>query len=260
MFARLFGKKDAAKAPSTGGRLIYAIGDVHGRLDALEPLLRDIGADIVATRPAEKPMIVFVGDYVDRGADSKGVVDLVLKLAAEPTVEVRALKGNHEEALLRFLVEPDFGGAWVDYGGGTTLASYGVNPPAARTDPTAWIRTRDAFAAAISAEHMRFYETLELMVVQGDYAFVHAGVRPGVPLDRQEERDLLWIRQEFLQATGPHGKVIVHGHTPTEEAQITRHRMGIDTGCYATNVLTAVRLDDAGHRLIQVRADRRATV
>ena len=116
---------------------------------------------------------------------------------------------------------------------------------------------RDTFAGVLPHEHRGFFERLDLMVDVGDYAFVHAGVRPGIAWDQQAERDLLWIRQEFLQEKGPFGKVIVHGHTPTEEAQLTRHRLGIDTGCYATGLLTAVRLQDAEQRLIQVKAERR---
>jgi len=255
MFGLLRRKSPKAR-PSTGGRLVYAVGDVHGRLDLLSPLLRDIFEDALATRPAERPLLVMLGDYVDRGGDSKGVVDLLLQMQGEGRFETRVLKGNHEEALLRFLDDPDFGPVWMDNGAGPTLASYGVQPPAARTDAEAWRRARDAFAAALPAAHLAFYRTLELMAEAGDYAFVHAGVRPGVPLEAQAERDLLWIRQEFLQATQPFGKVIVHGHTPSEEPQLLPNRLGVDTGAYATGVLTAVRLEGEHQRLIQQRAQR----
>ena len=259
VFSRLFGRKHTQDTPSTtGGRLVYAVGDVHGRLDVLAPLLRDIAEDARASRPAEPPMLVFLGDYVDRGADSRRVVDLVLELQAGPQFEVVALKGNHEEALLQFLTEPGFGATWMEHGGGTTLVSYGVQPPATRTDPEAWARVSEQFARALPPPHRDFYGSLELLRVVGDYAFVHAGVRPGVPLDQQSERDLLWIRQEFLQDRGPFGKVIVHGHTPLEEAQLTPHRLGIDTGAYATGVLTAVRLQDQDRRLMQARVQRGA--
>lgn len=253
---RLLGRKAKPQEPppSTGGRLVYAVGDVHGRLDALQPLMRQIAEDVVASRPAEPAMLVFLGDYVDRGPDSKAVVDLVLGLRTHVEFEVRALKGNHEEALLLFLEDPSFGAAWMEHGGGPTLASYGVQPPAQRTDAEAWAAASKALAKALPKTHRAFYESLELMVTQGDYAFVHAGVRPGVALEDQAERDLLWIRQEFIQEPGPHPKVIVHGHTPTEEAQLTRWRLGVDTGCYATGLLTAVRLQDADQRLIQARA------
>jgi serine/threonine protein phosphatase 1 len=255
---RLFGRSKPRRAPpSTGGRRVYAVGDVHGRLDALQPLIRAIADDLEAAPPAGPALLVFLGDYVDRGPDSRGVVDLVLRMRDTPGLEVRALKGNHEEALLQFLDEPSFGATWMEHGGGATLVSYGVQPPPTRTDGEAWQRVRDAFDEALPEAHRAFYTGLELIVDVGDYAFVHAGVRPGVAWDQQAERDLLWIRQEFLQEKGPFGKVIVHGHTPMEEPQLLPHRLGIDTGCYATGVLTAVRLDGEDQRLIQVKADRR---
>jgi len=261
VFARLFQRpKVREPAPSTGGRLIYAVGDVHGRLDVLGPLLRDIAEDAVASPGAARPLLIFLGDYVDRGPASKGVIDLILEMRSWAKFEVRALKGNHEEALLQFLAEPTFGQTWLDHGGAATLASYGVQPPAQRTDPAAWQAARDAFAAALPAEHKAFYESLELMVTVGDYAFVHAGVRPGVPLAEQAERDLLWIRQEFLAERGRFEKVIVHGHTPMEAPQLTPSRLGVDTGAYATGVLTAVRLEGEDQRVMQAKAKRPAHV
>ncbi len=233
------------------------MGDVHGRLDALQPLIRAIADDLEAAPPAAPALLVFLGDYVDRGPESRGVVDLVLKMRDAAGLEVRTLKGNHEEALLQFLDQPAFGATWMEHGGGPTLVSYGVQPPATRTDTEAWARVRDDLDRRLPPEHRAFYQGLELIVDVGDYAFVHAGVRPGVPWDQQAERDLLWIRQEFLQEKGPFGKVIVHGHTPMEEAQLLPHRLGVDTGCYATGVLTAVRLDGEDQRLIQVKAERR---
>lgn len=258
MFARLFGRnRERELSPSTQGRLIYAVGDVHGRLDVLGPLLHDIAKDAVAAKSADtRPMLVFLGDYVDRGADSKGVVDLILQMMTWEKFEVRALKGNHEEALLQFLDEPAFGATWLEHGGAATLASYGVQPPAQRTDPQAWKPVRDAFAEALPAEHLAFYRSLELMITEGDYAFVHAGVRPGVPLHQQTERDLLWIRQEFLQERSRFEKMIVHGHTPMEQPQLTANRLGVDTGAYATGVLTAVRLHHEDQEILQVRAHR----
>jgi len=201
----LFRKKTPEARPSTGGRLVYAVGDVHGRLDLLGPLLRDIAEDALAAQTAERPLLVMLGDYVDRGPDSKGVIDLLLQMQSYARLETRTLKGNHEEALLRFLDEPMFGATWLDNGGGPALASYGVQPPASRTDPEVWAKASAEFAAALPAAHRAFFENLELMVTQGDYAFVHAGVRPGVALEAQAERDLLWIRQEFPQAPAPIG-------------------------------------------------------
>lgn len=231
---------------------------MHGRLDVLAPLLRDIVVDARSAQTAERPLLVFLGDYVDRGSDSKGVIDLVIRMQAFERLETRALKGNHEEALLQFLDDPAFGPTWMEHGGAATLLSYGVQPPMGRSAPDGWVAARDAFAQALPLDHLAFCRNLELMTRTGDYAFVHAGVRPGVPIEQQAQRDLLWIRHEFIQASGPFGAVIVHGHTPAEEAQLTPHRIGIDTGAYATGLLSAVRLHNEDQRLMQARVKRPA--
>jgi len=253
---RLFQRRAEAKPASTDGRLIYAIGDVHGRLDLLEPLIEQIWADAAASPSAERPVLVFVGDYVDRGVASRGVVDTVIALQRQGRFEVCALKGNHEEALLAFLEDANFGPTWSEHGGSATLASYGVTPPILRLDTQAWGRAQAAFAEALPAAHLAFVRQLQLTAVFGDYLFVHAGLRPGVPLSDQDEHDLLWIRQDFIGATRPFEKVVVHGHTPEEQAFVGQNRIGIDTGAYATGVLTAVRLENGDRRLIQSRARR----
>lgn len=260
MFSKLFNRRKAPQVPppTTGGRLVYAVGDLHGRLDLLERLIQVIVADVRSLAPRQQPMLVFLGDYVDRGPESAGVINRILRLKSKPAFEVRTLKGNHEEALLQFLGDPNFGQTWADHGGLATLSSYGVQPPIGRLEPDAWERAREAFDATLPAPHRQFYEGLELTVAVGDYLFVHAGVRPGVPLEEQSERDLLWIRSEFLQAPGPFGKVVVHGHTPMEEPQIMPHRLGIDTGAYATGVLTAVRLNGSDATVLQARIGRSA--
>jgi serine/threonine protein phosphatase 1 len=201
--------------------------------------------------------LIFVGDYVDRGGSSKGVIDRVLALQREGAFELRALKGNHEEALLAFLDDASFGPTWCEHGGAQTLSSYGVTPPQLRIDTDEWVKTRDALAQALPPEHVSFLTSLELTAVYGDYVFVHAGLRPAVPLDEQSEADLLWIRRDFLAAPGPFEKIVVHGHTPAEQAFMGVHRIGIDTGAYATGVLTAVRLQDADRRFIQSTAAHR---
>jgi serine/threonine protein phosphatase 1 len=253
VFGRLFARQKATPQPpaSTGGTLIYAIGDIHGRLDLLNTLLGRICADVVARKAERPPSLIFLGDYVDRGRDSRGVIDRVLQLMGEPAFEVRALKGNHEEQMLLFLEDARHGPAWAEFGGAETLASYGVVPPKSRTDSEAWENARIALHEALPAPHLRLLQTLELAVVCGDYLFVHAGVRPGVPLEAQSERDLLWIRDEFLSSDRWHGKVVVHGHTPDTEPFIGDNRIGIDTGAYATGTLTAVRLCDAEQFILQ---------
>ena len=247
-----------AKPISTDGRRIYAVGDVHGRLDLLEPLLEQIRQDAADTAVADKPVLIFLGDYVDRGAGSKGVIDRVIALEREGVFELCALKGNHEEALLAFLGDAAFGPTWCEHGGSETLSSYGVSLPLLRMDAEAWGQAQAAFAEALPGEHLSFLSDLSLTAVYGDYVFVHAGLRPGVALSAQRELDLLWIRQDFLGARRGFEKIVVHGHTPAEEAYMGDHRIGVDTGAYATGVLTAVRLQDADRRFIQVSArDRR---
>lgn len=247
-------KVEAPSSASTGGRLVYAIGDIHGRLDLLQRLLTAISADSIQTRNAERPLIVFLGDYIDRGAESSGVIEQILSLRRQARFEVRCLKGNHEQALLQFLDDPGFGPAWVGHGGGPTLMSYGIAPPQMRSDEEGWAATRLAFRAALPPKHLDFFESLELSLVVGDYLFVHAGVRPGVPLAHQSEQDLLWIRGEFLNDVNGFEKMIVHGHTPVDRPYVGRSRIAVDTGAYATGLLSAARLIDRDRDFLEARA------
>lgn len=230
--------------PSTGGRLVYAVGDVHGHARELECLLRRIEEDVRAAPSADRPLLVFLGDYVDRGPDSRGVIDAVLALEADAAFEVVALMGNHEDALIRFLADPAYADAWIDNWGEATLRSYGI-------DPWGGEAVQARFAAALPEAHRGFLGRLALSHTVGDYHFVHAGVRPGVALDAQEPRDLMWIRHEFLLSNAAFGKVVVHGHTPAYDPEIRANRIGVDTGCYFTGVLTAVRLEGTSQRFLQ---------
>ena len=249
-------KKAADKTPpTTGGRLVYAIGDVHGRLDLLDVLLKKIAQDSAATGAEEKPVVVFLGDYVDRGPGSRGVIECVMGLKTLPGIELRALKGNHEQAMLAFLDDPEYGPAWLQNGGAATLASYGVAAPQTRIQTDGWEQAREKFAEALPADHLQFLRDLELYVEYGDYVFVHAGLRPGVPIARQTEQDMLWIRYEFIQERRPFEKVVVHGHTPEPEPFFGPIRLGLDTGAYATGVLTAARLYGAQQSMIQARSE-----
>jgi serine/threonine protein phosphatase 1 len=254
VFGRFF-KSAAAKPPlspaSVGDRLVYAVGDVHGRLDLLNALLLQICIDVVEARPDHQPTLIFLGDYVDRGPASKGVIDRILALKLEAAFRVHALKGNHEEQMLAFLADCKQGPVWAEFGGAETLASYGVVPPKLRTDMAAWENARLALEAALPESHTTFLRTLELAIVSGDYVFVHAGLRPGVPLEEQSERDLIWIRDEFLSHGQPFEKVVVHGHTPDAAPHMGQFRIGIDTGAYATGTLTAVRLRNEARFILQ---------
>jgi serine/threonine protein phosphatase 1 len=249
-----FRERWATADKTPGGRLVYAVGDIHGCADLLKDILGKISDDAARAAPAGRPVLVFVGDYVDRGPGVKDVLDQVIALQKAGRFEVRALKGNHEEFLLRFLQDASIGATWSEYGGLQTLAAYGVTPPSRRTRSKDWEPTRRALEAALPQSHARFLSALETIAIYGDYAFVHAGVRPGVPLADQREEDLLWIRDEFLQSSRAFDKVIVYGHTPEAAPVLGRHRIGIDTGAYATGVLTALRLEGAERTIIQATA------
>ncbi|HQR87764.1 MAG: hypothetical protein B7Z44_18015 [Caulobacter sp. 12-67-6] len=254
-------KPSPTASASTGGRVVYAVGDIHGHLDLLEDLLGVITRDFAALNRQDQPVLVFVGDYVDRGPASRGVIDRLIALttaAAERGVfEVRALMGNHEQTMLSFLDNPEAGAAWVEFGGGETMTSYGVVRPVGRVDQDAWREIQSHFQARVPASHVAFLQGLELSATYGDYFFTHAGVRPGVPLDRQTPEDLMWIRNDFLSQPHRLPCVVVHGHTPDEEPYIGRDRINIDTGAYATGVLTAVRLIDGPPVILQARKSRR---
>jgi serine/threonine protein phosphatase 1 len=224
------------------GRRIYAIGDVHGRADLLEKLLRDIQKDAVGGSFKDRPILVLLGDYIDRGFQSKEVIDLLLGELVSP-FETYFLKGNHEAAMLQFLNEPAIGPRWAEFGGAETLVSYGVRPPRMRTSMDEWAIASDELNRVIPQEHLDFLVRLQLSVRIGDYLFVHAGVRPGVDLGSQSEHDLLWIREEFLNDSRPLGAVVVHGHTPAARPHRDSRRVGIDTGAYLSGRLTAARFE-----------------
>ena len=241
-------------SPTTGGRLVYAAGDIHGHTDALRPLLRELTDDLARGRPAERPLLVFLGDYVDRGPDSRGVIDTILALEADGPFEVICLKGNHEDALLRVLVDADFGPNWIANWGEATLRSYAVAVPAWGREAEETARVQAELAAALPASHRDFLRRCVMSLSVGDYLFVHAGVRPGVALAEQHERDLMWIRYDFLESDADFGKVVVHGHTPSDRPELKPNRIGIDTGVYYSGVLTAVRLEGTDQRIIQATA------
>ena len=240
-------------ADPTAGELIYAVGDVHGRYDLLKELTALILGDWTVEAPQRRPLLIFCGDYVDRGPHSAAVVEALIWLQQRSDIQACFLKGNHEAALMRFLDNPTDSVGWLRFGGVETLRSYGVVPPAP-DDPASCFRARDLLLQRMPSSHLRFLERLELMLVIGDYAFVHAGVQPGVDLRGQREEDLLWIRREFLEDQGPFEKIIVHGHSWTDDKpRILPHRIALDTGAYATGVLTAVKLDGEKIGLIQAK-------
>jgi serine/threonine protein phosphatase 1 len=241
------------------GQLVYAIGDVHGRYDLLKDLLAEIARDSARRAEGRRPVLVFCGDYVDRGPESAQVLDALVWLTRRPDFELHLLMGNHEQGMLGFLDRPEWGEPWLQFGGVETLASYGVALPEEEFGPSFLVQARDDLLDRMPAAHLRLLQGLKAMAVVGDYAFVHAGVRPGAALADQAERDLYWIRGEFIESEGPHEKVIVHGHTWIDDKpQLHPHRLGIDTGAYATGVLSALRLEDGKRAVIQVRGAKPA--
>jgi len=234
--SRRFRKKTKPRLPD--GLRVYAIGDVHGRADLLQSLLTVIDADLSRSAP-ERAIQVFLGDYVDRGPDSRAVLDLLI--ARSKTHETVCLKGNHEVFLLEVLKDPTRLQEWRHYGGLLTLVSYGISPT---MNPSAeqQVELIEGLRRALPPEHLAFLQQLPSSFTCGDFFFVHAGVKPGVPLERQKDEDLLWIREEFLNSEDRFGKYIVHGHTPVSVPDIRPNRINIDTGAYATGNLTLLTI------------------
>lgn len=258
MISSLFKRKPKALvAPATpripDGEIVWAVGDIHGRLDLLESLVEAILAD-AASLDASRKVVIFLGDYIDRGPDSRGVLRYLIDLPKDVGIEWRFLKGNHEEAMLKFLDDPPFGVNWCEYGGDAALASYGLKPPEMKHRVEAWARVSADLNHKVTTEEREFLETLEYSISIGDYFFAHAGARPGIALDRQSDRDLMWIRGTFLDDETPFEKVVVHGHTPTREVHMDHRRIGLDTKAYASGVLTAVRLEGTRRELLAASA------
>lgn len=234
------------------GVCIYAVGDIHGRADLLRALHRLILADAAQLTPGTERIVVYVGDYVDRGLDSREVVDLLLR---EPLPGFRAvyLLGNHDAWLLSFLVDSKVGPGWLRYGGDVTAHSYGVRLDAQLEEEAYCAELQTALRAEVPRRHVDFLKNLELSFESGDYLFVHAGVRPGVPLDQQVADDLLWIREPFLSWRRDFGKVIVHGHTVESEPVVRHNRIGIDTGACWSGCLTCLVLEEGRYRFLDTR-------
>lgn len=239
-----------AKAPRSAppGWRAYAIGDVHGQLDLLDRLLADIAADHEGRAPA-RGLIVLLGDLIDRGPSSAQVIERVRTLTL-PGFQVVTLAGNHEEVLLRIL-EGDSAqiGGWLKFGGAETLASYGVDAATFRH-----MGPREAqrcIANAIPEAHRTFLHRLGDSFRFGDYLFVHAGIRPGIPLEEQSLEDLRWIREPFLSDMRDHGMTVVHGHTISDTVEEVGSRIGIDTGGFATGRLTALAVEGQERWILQ---------
>jgi calcineurin-like phosphoesterase family protein len=234
--------------------VVYAVGDIHGRWDLLQELHARIAAD-ARRRAAPRKLLVYLGDYVSRGPDSRRVVEMVMG-RAPPGLEAVPLKGNHEDMLLRFVAgDLDAGRHWFDYDGLDMLRDYGVvASPREAEDALAVEALRRRFAAALPAEHLAFFRGLRVSHDEGGYRFVHAGVRPGVPLAAQSDHDQMWIRGEFLGSDADLGAVIVHGHSISPAPDVRANRIGIDTGAVRSGVLTCLVLEGDRRAFLQTGA------
>lgn len=230
----------AWRAAVPTGRRVYAIGDIHGCADELERLLALIEADDAAREDAETTLI-FIGDLIDRGPASAQVIERLRRLALERR-DVRFIAGNHEEVFLRALAGDERSlRLFTRIGGRETAISYGLT--AAEYERLDYPELAAALDARVPPEHRAFLDRLEDMIVVGDYVFVHAGVDPAADLDAQDPADLRWIRSPFLDHGRPLAKIVVHGHTISDDLDVRPHRIGIDTGAYATGRLTALGLE-----------------
>jgi serine/threonine protein phosphatase 1 len=234
--------------PLADGLRIYAVGDIHGRFDLLEALVAKIRRDTEEQRPA-RTIEVFLGDYVDRGPQSREVIDWMI--AAPPVTEQRiCLLGNHEDILLSALDDTSAMENWLFNGGGETLLSYGVTARALGGE-AGLIELQQGFRAALPAAHLEFLASLRRSVSIAPYLFVHAGIRPGRAIEEQDPVDLVWIREPFLHSDADFGCVVVHGHTPATHPEVRHNRINIDTGAVFTGCLTCVVLEGTERRFLQ---------
>jgi serine/threonine protein phosphatase 1 len=250
---RLFRRKDAA--PTASGKTptgpddtrLYAIGDIHGRADLLIEMHRLVQRD--AEGFDGRKVLIYLGDYIDRGLQSKQVVEMLLGPPV-PGFESVFLKGNHEQAMLDFLEYPEATAGWLSFGGRETLMSYGLS-----ITFMPLLKDMKKLAAELDQvlpdDHREFLANGLLSWRAGDYYFVHAGVRPGVPLDDQHFEDQLWIRDEFIDSEADHGAVVVHGHTISPDPEIRPNRVGLDTGAFHSGVLSCLVVDGAEQRILQ---------
>jgi serine/threonine protein phosphatase 1 len=233
------------QAAVPAGEAVYAVGDIHGRADLLDDLLRRIARDATAHSDDQMRQLIFLGDYVDRGSTSRGVIERLLGRPL-PGFATVYLRGNHEQVMLDFLDGRSDGRAWLSYGGAETLMSYGVAVSGRSTDAL-----RGALAAALPPDHLAFLRACVLHHSAGDYVFVHAGARPGLALEAQDPLDLLWIRDDFLDVSEAlPGKVVVHGHTIRKAPENLAYRINIDTGAFFSGRLTCVVLRSNTRRFL----------
>ncbi len=249
MLTRIFGARGRAEPSGPLGARLYAIGDIHGRADLLRTLSTLIHEDAYR-RQASRNVVVYLGDFVDRGRQSRDVIEFLLREPL-PGFEHVHLRGNHEDIMLRFLDDISVGPTWLAFGGRETLESYGVEAPLPNAEPAELARAQRALGERLPRAHLDFLRGLRLLHEEGDYVFVHAGLKPGVPLDQQREQDLLWIRDEFLSSTADFGRIVVHGHSISATPDVRRNRIGVDTGAFMSDRLTALVVEGTEWSFLQ---------
>jgi serine/threonine protein phosphatase 1 len=234
---------------------IYAIGDIHGEVELLEQMLSHIVEDLRQRPPQGATLEIFLGDYIDRGAHSSSVVELLARGKSSCDERV-CLRGNHEELLLGFLEDPAELDLWWSNGGAATAISYGLNSGLRKSARSAPLLIHERIAQLIPPDHLEFFKSLGWIYRAGDYLFVHAGIRPGVALEQQYREDLVWIREPFLSSNEDFGVRVVHGHTPVEAPDVRANRINIDTGAVMTGRLTCLVLEDDRLGFIEARAGK----
>ena len=247
MIKRLFARAQSLPPSVPDGQRIYAIGDVHGRLDLLDRLLASLESD-ASSRGAAQNAVVLLGDLIDRGAQSAGVLERVMEPPGWATFHM--VQGNHEDTMLATLDgDRDMCRMWLRNGGDAALTSWGISPEVLADGTLGEVI--DAARKAIPPDHVQFIRAAPHGLRIGDYYFVHAGVRPGIEIEEQLPRDSMWIRSEFLESKLDHGAFVVHGHSVTADVEERTNRIGLDTGAYASGKLTALGLERDQRWIIQ---------
>lgn len=253
---QMFGSPAAPQVPLVPpGQRVYAMGDIHGRDDLFAALIVAVEKDDAGRNPADTT-IVLLGDLIDRGPDSAGVLSRAQAWQSERSV--RILCGNHEEMLLQSLFSLDTLRAFLRHGGRETLLSFGIDPDVYFS--ATYQQMQALMASHIPPAAIEFIRSFEEQIRIGDYLFVHAGIRPGVAHEKQLRADLLWIREPFLSHGGDLGAVVVHGHTISDFPELRHNRIGIDTGAYLTDTLTAIGLEGSQRWLIEASGNSEAIV
>lgn len=234
-------KSEYKESSAPDGSRIYAVGDIHGRLDLLKSINKKIKKDISENK-SERNVVIYIGDYVDRGNDSQGVINELINNPIEGAESIH-LCGNHENAMMEYFSDPGVAYGWFAWGGKATVRSYGVKSKDKKGRPVSEEQIHELFNELVPDNHKKFLKNLKYYHIEGDYIFVHAGLKPGIPLEKQHVDDMMTIRDAFIYPKTRFEKTVVFGHTVFDQPFVGNGRIGIDTGAYATGRLTAVILE-----------------